>query len=209
MNIFKKISRIILYLAIALPVTPGYAEDIDIYARPPVTTHDPNLNPNVLIVIDNSTNWASASQHWPGGIKQGEAELNALRIVIGEQSDKTNVGLMMFTTTGNTGGYVRFHIRQMTAANKAAFSELIGFPSGCTNGANSLNGTPNCILKNFQNPNEKVSGSDYSGAMLDVFKYFGGYTWPAKAGADAKGTAKSTRSRDRRDGAADADKPKR
>lgn len=188
MNIIKNISQIILCLAIALSIPPGYAEDIDIYSRPPVATPDPNLNPNVLIVIDNSANWASASQHWPGGIKQGEAELNALRTVIGELSDRTNVGLMMFTPgTGSNknGGYVRFHVRQMTAANKSAFSSLVGFPSGCTDGANSLNGTPNCILKNF-NSSEKVASAqtDYSAVMLDVFKYFGGYTSPAHAQDD-------------------------
>lgn len=187
MNMIKNIPQILLYLAIALSIPPGHAEDIDIYSRPPVTTPDPNLNPNVLIVIDNSANWAAASQHWEGGIKQGESELNALRTVIGELSDKTNVGLMMFTA-GIDGGYVRFHVRQMTAANKAAFSELVGFPSGCTDGSNSLNGTPNCILKNF-NSSEKVATAkvDYSAVMLEVFKYFGGYTWPAHAQDDVAG----------------------
>ena len=192
MNIFRKISQIILYLAIALSIPPGHAEDIDIYARPPVTTPDPNLNPNVLIIIDNSANWAAANQQWPGGIKQGEAELRAVRTVIGELSDQTNVGLMMFTPGGGankSGGYVRFHIRQMTATNKSAFSELVGFSSGCTDGANSLNGTPNCILKNFNGSTEKVASAktDYSAAMLDVFKYFGGYTWPANAQNDVAG----------------------
>ena len=181
MHMIKNISRIVSCLVIALSVPLGYAADIDIYARPPVTTVDPSLNPNVLIVVDNSSNWAAANQHWPNGIKQGESEMRAIRTVIGELNDTTNVGLMMFTTGGNRGGYVRFHIRQMTAVNKSALSELIGYASGCVDGPNSLNGTPNCILKNFQTPGEKVSGSVYSAAMLDVFKYFGGYTWPAHA----------------------------
>lgn len=186
MRILKNISPVLLCLAVAWPVQPGQAQDIDIYARPPTTTTDPSLNPNVLIVIDNSANWASASQHWPGGIKQGQAELDAVRTVIGELSDNTNVGLMLFTAgTGSNknGGYVRFAIRQMTATNKSALSELIGYPTGCTNGPNSLNGTPDCIYQNFNTSTEKVATSqtDYSALMLEVFKYFGGYTWPAHA----------------------------
>ena len=178
-------------LAFVLSIPFSYAEDIDIYSRPPVTTPDPNLNPNILIVIDNSANWAAASQHWPGGIKQGESELKAIRNVISELNERTNVGLMMFTPgtgTKKDGGYIRFHVRQMTPANKNAFSELIGYASGGIDGPNSLNGTPNCILKNF-NGSEKVAtaDTDYSAVMLDVFKYFGGYTWPAHAEDDVAG----------------------
>ena len=183
MSILKKISQFALCLFIVLSAPLGHAADIDIYARPPVDTSDPSLNPNVLIVIDNSANWAAANQQWPGGIKQGEAELDALRTVIGELGANINVGLMMFTSGGtHNGGYVRFAIRQMNSTNKSAFSELIGYPSGCTNGPNSLNGTADCIFQNF-NGSEKVNSAatDYSAAMLEVFKYFGGYTWPAHA----------------------------
>ena len=192
MKILKYTLQVFLCLVMAWSVPFGYAADIDIYSRPPVTTPNPALNPNVLIIIDNSANWASNSQHWPGGIKQGEAELNALRTVIGELNDQSNVGLMMFTPGGGSnksGGYVRYHVRQMTATNKLAFSELIGYPSGCIDGPNSLNGTPNCILKNFNGSSEKVASAktDYSAAMLDVFKYFGGYTWPSHAQDDVAG----------------------
>lgn len=191
MSTIKIISRVFLCIGLVLLAPQGFAEDIDIYARPPDTSPNAALNPNVLIVIDNSANWASAAQHWPGGIKQGESELNALRTVIGELTDRTNVGLMMFTEgtgTNKNGGYVRFHIRQMTPTNKSKFSELVGYPSGCTDGPNSLNGTPNCIQKNF-NGSEKTAAAktDYSAAMLDVFKYFGGYTHPAHAQDDVAG----------------------
>ncbi len=191
MSIIKNISQIFLCIGLVLSAPQGFAEDIDIYARPPDTSPNAALNPNVLIVIDNSANWASAAQHWPGGIKQGESELNALRTVIGELTDRTNVGLMMFTEgtgTNKNGGYIRFHVRQMTPTNKSAFSELVGFPSGCTDGPNSLNGTPNCIQKNF-NGSEKTASAktDYSASMLEVFKYFGGYTHPAHAQDDVAG----------------------
>ena len=75
----------------------------------------------------------------------------------------------------------------MNQTNKSALAELIGYPSGCTDGANSLNITPNCIYKNFNTPAEKVNSTDYSAAMFEVFKYFGGYTSPADARNDIAG----------------------
>lgn len=185
MTIFTKLFRFLLCLNIALATPLGYAEDIDIYTRPPSATHDPSLNPNILVIIDNSANWAAANQGWPDGLKQGESELTALRLAVSGLDERTNVGLMMFTTGSGSdpsGGYIRFHIRPMDSTNKNALLELIGDVSGCTDGANSLNGTPNCIRKNF-NGSEKVASAktDYSAVMLDVFKYFGGYTSPAHA----------------------------
>jgi len=185
MTIFTRLTRLLLCLSIALATPLGYAEDIDIYTRPPSATHDPSLNPNILVVIDNSANWAAANQGWPGGIKQGESELTALRAAIDVLDERTNVGLMMFTAgsgSNPSGGYIRFHVRPMTTANKVALGELIGDVSGCIDGANSLNGTPNCIRKNF-NGSEKVASAkvDYSAVMLEVFKYFGGHTSPAHA----------------------------
>ena len=39
--------------------------------------------PNVLIVLDNTSNWDRASQHWPDNAgKQGQAEVLAMRTVI-------------------------------------------------------------------------------------------------------------------------------
>lgn len=172
-------------VAIALSGFAGIAgaEDIDLFSRP--ASSAPGMRPNVLIVIDNSANWSAANQQWPGGIKQGQAELRALRRLLAELKDNVNVGLMLFTPGNGSnadGGYVRYHVRQMTAANKAALQELIG-DENCVNGLNSLNGTPNCIFRNFDDPAEKVSAaqSDYSAVLFEVFKYFGGYTNPANA----------------------------
>ena len=185
-------------IAFALPATAG-AEDVDLFVGAAATVE----NPNVLIIIDNSANWSSASQHWtdPNGqfstFKQGQSELRALRTVAGELNDKINFGLMMFTPGSGSnaaGAYVRFHVRQMTAANKSAFQELIGPPTGCVEGPNSLNLTPNCIFKNFDTASEKVgtSKTDYSAALFEAFKYFGGYTSPAHAHDDVAGSPVDT-----------------
>lgn len=187
MNTFKKILLTLSMLGALAPATTGLAEDTDIYAAGTGTAN----NPNVLVVIDNSANWAAANQHWPDGIKQGQAELKALRTVTDELGTDINLGLMMFTPgagSAEDGGYVRFHIRQMDTTNKAAFRELLGDPAGCTDSANSLNDTPNCIYQNFSGGalNESVgtAKTDYSATMFEIFKYFGGYTCPAHATDD-------------------------
>ncbi|MFA5530159.1 MAG: hypothetical protein WDA11_05790 [Thiohalomonadaceae bacterium] len=171
--------------AFLLAAFPAGAEDIDIYSAETGL----ESNPNVLIIIDNSANWSSAAQHWPGGIKQGQSELNAVRTVVEGLGTGINIGLMLFTE-GIDGGYVRYHMRPMTEANKDAFSALIGNPAACTDGPNALNGTPNCIYHNFDDPGEKVgtAKTDYSAALFEAFKYFGGYTSPAHAQDDVAGT---------------------
>jgi type IV pilus assembly protein PilY1 len=169
-------------LALALPAR---AEDIDLFTNPspPLSGNEPNI----LIVLDNSSNWARNDQAWVGG-KQGEAELRSLRALMDDPTltGQMNLGLFMFSSGGPAdSAYPRFHIRPMNATNKAAFKELIGANTGCSDGPNSLNGTPNCILKNFASgPNAENTNSAstrYSAALFEAFKYFGGYTDPQHA----------------------------
>ncbi|MGH8620991.1 MAG: hypothetical protein ACRET3_02540, partial [Burkholderiales bacterium] len=170
------------------------AEDIDLFVgtNPAAAAS----RPNILVVIDNSANWSAASQHWVGGVKQGQSELRALRTVVGELTDTINLGLMLFTPgsgSNKDGAYVRYHVRQMLAGNKTALQELIGDGS-CIDGANSLNATPNCLFKNFDTASEKVgtAKTDYSAGLFEVFKYFGGYTNPANARTDIAGAPADT-----------------
>jgi len=191
----KRICRRLLSTSLAVALAAAapssiYAEDVDLFmgAASPTTGN----RPNVLIVIDSSANWSAASQHWAGGIKQGQSELRALRTLAGEVSDTVNMGLMLFTPgsgSNKDGAYVRYHLRQMTSANKTALQELIG-DNGCVDAPNSLNGTPNCLFKNFDNPTEKVgtAKTDYSAGLFEVFKYLGGFTNPANAQTDIAGS---------------------
>src|SRR2546423_14343495 len=84
-----------LGMALVMLSSTCYAEDIDLFSRP--TSVSSGVRPNILIMLDNSANWSAANQKWPGGIKQGEAELRALRNLVGELKDNVNVGLMMYT----------------------------------------------------------------------------------------------------------------
>ncbi len=183
-----------LLLALFGHAVPGLAEDIDIYSS---NTGKAGY-PNILFIIDNTSNWSLQAQQMPGvpPPTQGEAELRSLRTIANELNG-VNVGLMMFTPIKD-GGYVRFHMRPMDTTtagitNKKAFQDLIGDTgtpkdNTCVDGTNSVNGTPNCIYKNHGDPTEKVNSADYSAAMFEAFKYFGGYTNPANANTDVAGS---------------------
>jgi len=102
---------------IAYPAFDPVNDDTDIFlANPNITAN----RPNVLIALDNTANWNQAFGN----------EKNALVQVISNLSDSFNVGLMMMPETGNPndntdGGYVRFHTRQMTLANKTALASIV------------------------------------------------------------------------------------
>jgi type IV pilus assembly protein PilY1 len=172
------------------------AEDIALFVGAAAAAQ----NPNVLVIIDNSANWNSASQHWVGAggespFKQGQSELRALRTVAGELNDKLNLGLLLFTPgqgANADGGYVRYHVRQMTQTNKSGLQDLIGTAT-CADGTNSVNGTPNCIFKNFSGAEQTATAdTDYSASLFEAFKYFGGYTSPVNAQNDVAGTPVDT-----------------
>ena len=95
------------------------ADDIDLYTGGESAT---GAQTNVLLVLDNSTNWAAASQHWDSG-KQGESELEALAEVVGTLGDNVNVGLLL--AAGSNGGYVRFAVREMSGTNKSALQSML------------------------------------------------------------------------------------
>ena len=188
----RRLTSTLLAMALGAIASKGVrAEDIDLFlgSSPAAAA----TRPNILIVIDNSANWSAASQHWAGGVKQGQSELRALRTVVGELTNSINLGLMLFTPgsgSNKDGAYVRYHVRQMTAANKSALQELIGPDTGCADGANSLNGTPNCLFKNFDSATEKVgtAKTDYSAGLFEAFKYFGGFTSPPNAQTNTAGS---------------------
>ena len=163
----------LLCVWLALFCAPALAEDIDIFVtnNAAASTFD---NPNVLIILDNTSNWARSDQKWPGGVKQGEAELQAIKEVVATLDTSINVGLMLLTDTGSgrEGGYIRFPVMQMTAANKLLLQNLAQY-----------------IYDNFSSPSEKTSSSaNYSAVMFDAFKYFGGYTSPANVASGTAGT---------------------
>jgi type IV pilus assembly protein PilY1 len=151
-----------------------HAEDIDIF----IGDSGGADYPNVLIVIDNSSNWGANNQGWPKdpaaptgcgedcNSKQGYYELKSIRNVLSTLPRnlagdiEANVGLMMFnnSTASRDGGYIRSAIKKMTTGNRDALIKQIDE-----------------IIANF---NKETSGASlqYTAALFDAFKYFGGYT---------------------------------
>lgn len=167
----------LLGMMLSLQISTVLAEDIDIFTG---DSGGSSADPNVLIVLDNSSNWSSGSNQWPtdpappvacgtsGCDKQGYYELVAIRSVLqGLQKNSSaggnigvNLGLMMFNNTNSDhqGGYVRSAIKPMTSANLSAFIATI-----------------DSIILGF---NTETAGTSlqYGAVLFDAFKYFGGYT---------------------------------
>jgi len=146
-----------LLAACALLSPQTQADDIDLYTGGEATT---GAQANVLIVLDNSTNWAAASQHWATG-KQGESELEALSEVLSTLGDSVNVGLLL--AAGSNGGYVRFAVREMNTTNKTAFTGML-----------------NTMVANFGGDgdnDDKVNSASivYDHMMNASYRYFNGF----------------------------------
>ncbi len=149
---------IAMLTALLFESSPLRADDIDLYVGGPQTS---GAVANVLIVLDNSSNWAASNQNWPDGGKQGVSELETLSEVVGTLSDNVNVGLMTFAQSGsNFGGQVRYHIRAMDSTNRARFQQIADHMATHAVGAND--------------PDEVASSTDYDSLMNSVFRYFNG-----------------------------------
>jgi Tfp pilus tip-associated adhesin PilY1 len=146
-----------------ISVDPAQAMDTDIFAA----TSSSTTAPNVLIVLDNTSNWSRQNQHWPGGSTQGQAEVDAIKTAITNLPGNINVGLMEFPTAGRNdpGGYVRFHVSPMgkdggttAATNRSNFSTVL-----------------TTISNNINDPREKLnSNMQYGDLMRDAYNYFTG-----------------------------------
>lgn len=157
-NIRKSILSVIVAISLILSPVNTIAEDIDIFTGASAGASE---RPNVLIVLDNTSNWARQSQQWPGGIAQGQAEVRSIQTVLDSLGTDINVGVMEFVTNGTAndiGGFVRFPILQMTDTNKAALkAELQEIYTG------------------INSPEEKRnSGTEYGNLAYDIFNYFAG-----------------------------------
>ncbi|MFV8817836.1 pilus assembly protein [Haliea sp. E17] len=151
------------FLALAMAglfAVSATAEDIDIFAGTSDTI-DEDL-PNVLFVLDNTSNWSRQAQQWPDGT-QGESEARAIKAVLANQIGKINVGLMLYGTGGASadrdGGYVRIDMQELT---QSYYDEII---------------VPilTRIEDNIEDSNEKRDSSNMYGYLpYDVYNYLAG-----------------------------------
>ena len=89
------------------------AEDIDIFTGASGGTAP---IPQVLIILENTTNWSRQSEKWAGGITQGQAEVAAIKTVINSSvAQGMNIGLMEFVTgSGDPGAFIRFAVQPIS-----------------------------------------------------------------------------------------------
>lgn len=153
----KRILLALFSLWAVIAISIARADDIDLYVGGAQVT---GVTPNVLLILDNSSNWAAASQHWPDGGKQGKSELESLVEVIETlKGQNINVGLMMLGRDG--GGLVRYAIRDMSDVdNVGALQTILNYMA-----VNAVGGT---------DADEVASDTNYDDLMNSAFRYFNG-----------------------------------
>lgn len=170
----------ILLCILVLSCTQTQAEDIDIFIGN--ETVDSGL-PNVIFVLDNTSNWARQNQQWPEGLAQGQSEVRAIKQALAGLEGKVNVGVVEFTTEGNAnqdGGFVRFRLQELTESSRS-----------------TLNTTLKTIDDDINGSLEKRnSNTPYGNLMYDVYNYLAGgtqsYSGGGTNGARADDSAYST-----------------
>ena len=125
----NKLGEIILAGWLAVAAGASWAEDIDLFASGLASGAAASSLPNVIFVLDNTSNWSRQSQKWPDGT-QGQSEVQAIQTtlqrVLAEGKD-LNVALLEYTTDGNAnqdGGYVRFDLQRLSDNSAALFTIL-------------------------------------------------------------------------------------
>ena len=184
MKMFQRVGMLaaIGCVSIAIGIKPALAEDIDIFAP----SGGVGNTPNVLFIIDNSTNWSAALssvcyykengvvQDGMGGrpgpfpldggslSKKFDLERCALYNVIdsmkvnADGSAIFNVGFMLFNEGPNYGAYVRKAFTPVSTANKVVLKLL---------------------LKSLDRSSDAgYSGGAYALSMYEAYRYFAGAT---------------------------------
>ena len=146
-----KIEFVLLLLSLMAWSAVCRADDTDLFL---VNAAVAQQRPNVLIILDNTANWNQPF----------EFEKAALVSVVSGLTDQFNVGLMLFTETGNgnpnpDGAYVRFAIRQMTADAGG----IIGSRSRLA-----------ALVNNLDVLNDKSNGGKAGITMYEAWLYYAG-----------------------------------
>lgn len=148
------------------------AADTDIYIAANTSAA---TNPNILVVIDNSSNWSASFGNSAPACSSNTTkfcnELLALTTVLNGLNSNVNVGLAMFAETGTNGAYIRFAARPMDNTNKTRLIAII-----------------NGLIRQGSGSDSSGSNQPYGYTMFEAFKYFGGYSNPANANADTAGS---------------------
>lgn len=156
----SKLAAALLGIGMAVLCSPALPDDIDLFTNPQTSS---SANPNILIILDNTANWARNDEHFPA-MKQGAAEAQAIEQAIaalGTSAANVNIGLMMFIDKGPAGGYVASAIQPMTSTNLANLDSI-------------LQGIYNCLSTGNSCGDNVPQGAPYGNIMYDAYNYFKG-----------------------------------
>ena len=148
-------------LALALGISSVRAEDIDLFASGLTAAAADDSLPNIIFVLDNTTNW-SRSFDGGGGATQGQEEVRAIRETLEALPADTalNVAIMEFgTATGSgnaNGGFVRWDL-QPYPDTQAELFELLDY-----------------MYDNVGDTAEKINQEAYGNLIADVYNYLAG-----------------------------------
>jgi type IV pilus assembly protein PilY1 len=157
--VLYRLTAYLLPVLMGLSIPLAHAEDIDIFIGGAGSAAG---KPNVIILLDNTSNWARQSQKWPGGLQQGQAEVRAIKNVLKGLTGKINLGVLEFVSQGNAndnGAYVRMAVKELTAANQAILEAKL-----------------DAIYAGINTPIEKRNANEeYGNLISDVYNYLGGF----------------------------------
>ena len=158
----NRLVKAMLTIWLAMTATTAIAEDIDLFASGLASGGAASSLPNVIFVLDNTSNWSRQSQKWPDGT-QGQSEVQAIQSTLESivtQNNDLNVAILEFTTDGDAnqdGGYVRFDLQRLSENKTELFAILSAIDQG------------------INDPTEKRnSNSSYGNLASDVYGYLAG-----------------------------------
>ncbi|MBM5811852.1 MAG: pilus assembly protein PilY [Gammaproteobacteria bacterium] len=170
--------RMLAVAGLLLGVPAALAEDIDLFVQPAGAQGGP---PNVLILVDNTANWGRNVGGQAIWINEQAALVSTLsNLPVNDDGTAVfRVGVLLFNETGNPnnnvgGGYVRAAIRDMTAANKTIYGNL---------------------LTSFNIISDRSNNGKAGLAMAEAWRYFDGdapYAGNSKAKTDYLGNTSGT-----------------
>jgi type IV pilus assembly protein PilY1 len=202
----RRVSFLALIWAIMV-ATDLNAEDIDLFKGGGAQDPSP---PNVLLIIDNTSNWSANNQAWKknevktkcnndpicegyveqiftsASLSQGQVEAAAMRLVLNElycnnsNPAKVNIGLMLI----NTSAYTSNTGNISTSGGSDSWSGYVRravLPMSASR-CSALITDLNSMISNLK-PWEVASSANYGGVLFEAFKYYGGYTKPGNISA--------------------------
>ena len=168
----RLLSAITAFAVAGLPLNTT-AEDIDIFVGNAGNLGTQGI-PNVMIVIDNSSNFSANNQGWKdsSGTKytQGQAEVRAIKAALAGITG-VNVGLMLYIDSGSGGG--------SSGTNTGSFVNVGLAPLELTrtagNNKDQLFLRLEAIDNDITNPAYKTSSSmAYGPGLFDAVNFFAG-----------------------------------